>query len=290
MKQAHVDYTVNFKKLAFNFSTKKFYFQGRDIYHVAYNEEIIKELRDIYRKVEKHIYREEAESESEMLSEPDYSLPLKSNIDVTFSVDALIDHFSQLDISPFVVIGERAIFESARSIDASSFFDKEITTLSIYQNTYSKELMAAVKRINRFADFVVETDHLKIIRMGKIRIEVILKNDIGLNMDSPNEVVEFIRHSGLFYRSSSLGEGDRFGFVNRPYHLLYRLVLMLSRKSIMDKERRLVNLLVVEAILDEHLRNEFVKIVAKHSLEDYVMNALDIIHTESSLKLKTFLN
>ena len=285
-----IDFTWKFRKISFNLSSKNFYYDGKDIYKQPYNEDVVKELKLLYRMLDKKIYKEKMEQDSVEKSEIDYLLPVKSKLDVTINVDGMIDYLSGLNMYPFIVLGERAIYESAKSIRQSNFFDREITTLSIYQKVFDSNMFEDLKKINRFAEYIVDQEYLKIIRIGKIKIEILNKKEDNIfDLTSISGLVEYFRHSGVFYSTSSIGEGDSFAFINTPYHLAYRLVLMLSRKTVLDKERKLVNILVTESIQDEELREKFIKVVADKNIKEIVSKSLDLIHTENAFLLKNHL-
>ena len=282
-----VDYTLRFKHISYNFGSRKFLFDGKDIYNQPYNDEIIRELKSIYRHIEKKLYAEKIEQNSVEKSDFDYLIPSKRRIDATITVDSLINRLSNANIPPFIILGERAIYESAKNTFQTDFFEKEITTLSIYQKNFAPEMMMELKKLNRFAEFVADNDHLKIIRVGKLRLEILNRKDDSMNTPlTVDDFVDYFRHSGVFFSSSDISEGERYTFINKSYHLIYRLILMLSRKTVLDKERKLLNIIVKEANEDEFIVNECISLVKKINADEIISKALDVIHTENSLQLK----
>jgi hypothetical protein len=299
-------YILEFKNITYDVSKKKFYYEGEDIYDAPYNTDIPKILNKMYNKLSKQIFVEENSVNIERKQEEKYLRKPKKVKKPVANIDKLIKTIeSYCKKYPFVIMGERAIYESALTLgqEYTSIFD-EITTLSIYQENHDiSDFLSALKRINKFAALAYDYDHIKIYRLGKFKIEILLKNDnqeenTELNLGDIQDMVKEFRHSGYFYKKVLDEENEddflvddelNYEFVNKSKHMIYRLILMLSRKKVLDKERKLVSILIDEAAKDESILNDCKKIIEEYKLNTLIEKSLNTINTSNSSKIKNYL-
>lgn len=295
-------FVITFKNISYDVGRKKFLFQGKDIYEQSYKPEILKELSQFNKKIQKIILSDETALTMERKAEPEFLEKRKVIKNPTASVDKLIATLEQYSkVKPFVVLGERAIYESAKKVGQTEQFKEEITTLSIYQKDHNiDDFLSVLKCINKFAAIAHDFEHIKIYRLGKLKIEVLLEDDSytqGVMLTDHSDIstlIKYLRHSGFLSRKILNSNKDEFfidddvtyEYANSASHLVYRLALMLSRKKVLDKERKLVNIITEEAYEDPLIQVEAAALITKHNLEKTISVSLNTLNNEKSLKLK----